>query len=148
MIFYKQPTGSLREPSPGLTVQPGLESLRTGTARLLTMPALQVRTVSPSERPMVSGTIRSQWSSLIGSDQCVVHSHWSRLNEARLSLVQSLIVLLRQCLLCHKEPARRIQSPLQGAFCLLLAGSLWHKGAYNRTFPCMEANYPYVIKNQ
>ena len=31
---------------------------------------------------------------------------------------------------------------------LLLAGSLWHKGAYNRTFPCMEANYSYVIKNQ
>ena len=24
----------------------------------------------------------------------------------------------------------------------LLAGSLWHKGAYNRTFPCMEATYP------
>ena len=21
-------------------------------------------------------------------------------------------------------------------------GSLWHKRAYNRTFPCMEANYP------
>ena len=35
-----------------------------------------------------------------------------------------------------------------GAFCLLLAGSLWHKAAYNRTFPCMEANYPYAIKNQ
>ena len=28
-------------------------------------------------------------------------------------------------LLCHKEPARSIQSPL--LFCLLLAGSLWHK---------------------
>ena len=55
---------------------------------------------------------------------------------------------LLRCLLCHKEPAPRIQSPLLGAFCLLLAGSLWHKGAYNRTFPCMEANYPYVIKNQ
>ena len=31
---------------------------------------------------------------------------------------------LLRCLLCHKEPARRIQSPLLGAFCLLLAGSL------------------------
>ena len=62
-------------------------------------------------------------------------------------------------LLCHKEPARRIQSPLLGAlerkipplgeFCLLLAGSLWHKGAYNRTFLCMEATYPfYAVKNQ
>ena len=28
--------------------------------------------------------------------------HWSRLNEARLSLVESFIVLLHQCLLCHK----------------------------------------------
>ena len=28
------------------------------------------------------------------------------------------------------------------------AGSLWHKGAYNRIFPCMEANYPYAIQNQ
>ena len=55
---------------------------------------------------------------------------------------------LLRCLLCHKEPARCIQSPLLGAFCLLLAGSLWHKGAYNRTFPCMEANYTYAIKNQ
>ena len=45
-----------------------------------------------------------------------------------LSLVKSFIVLLRQCLLCHKEPARHIQRPLPGAFCLLLAGSLWHKG--------------------
>ena len=52
---------------------------------------------------------------------------------------------LLRCLLCHKEPARRIQSPLLGAFCLLLAGSLWHKGAYNRTFQCMEANYPYLM---
>ena len=31
---------------------------------------------------------------------------------------------LLQCLLCHKEPARRIQSPLLRAFCMLLAGSL------------------------
>ena len=31
---------------------------------------------------------------------------------------------------------------------LPFAVSLWHKGAYNRTFPCMEANYPYAIKNQ
>ena len=62
--------------------------------------------------------------------------------------VEDLSEELLQCLLCHKEPARRIQSPLLGAFCLLLAGSLWHKGAYNRTFPCMEANYPYAIKNQ
>ena len=46
-------------------------------------------------------------------------------------------------LLCHKEPARRIQREV---FCLLLAGSLWHKGAYNRNFPCMEATYPICHK--
>ena len=57
-------------------------------------------------------------------------------------------------ILCHKEPARASKAPLgalerkMGVFCLLLAGSLWHKGAYNRTFPCMEDNYPYAIKNQ
>ena len=78
----------------------------------------------------------------------VVRSHWSRSNEARLSLVESFIVLLRQCLLCHKEPAPRIQSPLLGAFCLLLAGSLWHKDSW---LPCTERSYyrrPYAIKNQ
>ena len=26
--------------------------------------------------------------------------------------------------------------------CLLLAGSLWHEGAYNRAFQCMEVAYP------
>ena len=47
--------------------------------------------------------------------QCAPLSLVQRLNEARLSLVESFIVLLRQCLLCHKEPACRIQSPLLGA---------------------------------
>ena len=28
----------------------------------------------------------------------------------------------------------------------MLSGSLWHKGAYNRTFPCMEATYPLCHK--
>ena len=37
---------------------------------------------------------------------------------------------------------------MSGSFFLLLAGSLWHKGAYNRTFPCIEENYPYAVKNQ
>ena len=38
--------------------------------------------------------------------QSVVHSHLSRLNESRLPLVESFIVLLQKCLLCHKEPTR------------------------------------------
>ena len=33
-------------------------------------------------------------------------------------------------------------------FCLFLTGSLWHKGAYNRTFPCMEATYPYFLMHK
>ena len=36
----------------------------------------------------------------------VLHSHWSRFNEARLSLVESFIVLLAPAVVCHKEPAR------------------------------------------
>ena len=55
----------------------------------------------------------------IGENCCIyiqldslVHSHWSRNVEAWLSLVERIIVLP---LLCHKEPARRIQSPLLGA---------------------------------
>ena len=45
-------------------------------------------------------------------------------------------------ILCHKEPARRIQSPLLGAL------ERWFFMANNRTFPCVEANYTYAIKNQ
>ena len=64
--------------------------------------------------------------------------------------------LLAPALLCHKEPARRIQSPLLGASArkiplggiLLAPRWLWHKGAYNRTLPCMEATFPYATKNQ
>ena len=48
------------------------------------------------------------WSTLIGRGMSRLGSHWSR-------------VMLSPALLCHKEPARRIQS----VFCLLLAGSLW-----------------------
>ena len=46
--------------------------------------------------------------------------------------------LLAPALLCHKERARASKAPY--------AGSLWHKGAYNRTFPCMEATYPLCHK--
>ena len=65
-----------------------------------------------------------------------------------LSLVESFIVLLRQCLLCHKEPARRIQSPLLGAFCLLLAGSLWHKNSWLQYTESSYYRHPFAIKKQ
>ena len=42
-------------------------------------------------------------------------SHWSSSYITALSLVESFRVLLAPALLCHKEPARRIQSPLLGA---------------------------------
>ena len=37
----------------------------------------------------------------------VLHSHWSRSNQARLSLVESFRVFLAPAILCHKVPARR-----------------------------------------
>ena len=80
----------------------------------------------------------------------LVHSHWSRNVEARLSLVESFKVLLALAVLCHKEPARASKSPLTGVFCLLLAASLWHKTA-GEVNPCTERSYyrqPYAIKNQ
>ena len=74
----------------------------------------------------------------------VVHSHWSRFNEAQLSLVESFRVLLAPAVLCHKEPARRIQSPLLGDFCLLLAGSLCIRivGFHVRKGPVIGALMP------
>ncbi len=30
---------------------------------------------------------------------------------------------------------------------LVLAGSLWHEGAYDRAFPCMEANYDVALSD-
>ena len=54
------------------------------------------------------------WSTLIGRAPTLLRSHWSRAS----------LVMLAPAVLCHKEPALRIQSPLLGA--LLLTGSLWH----------------------
>ena len=65
----------------------------------------------------------AEWSTLIGRV------------EILLSLVESFIELkyfhsvAMSALLCLKEPARRIQSPLLGALQRKIpAGSLWHKG--------------------
>ena len=46
--------------------------------------------------------LHAVWSTLIGRGMSRLGSHWSR-------------VMLAPALLCHKEPARRIQSPLLGA---------------------------------
>ena len=59
-----------------------------------------------------------------------------RIRLVHLDVEDSSEELLAPALLCHKEPARRIQSPL--LFCLLLAGSLWHKDSW---FPCTERSY-------
>ena len=77
----------------------------------------------------------------------LVHSHWSRNVEARLSLVESNAA---PALFCHKEPARRNTPPLLGG--ILLAPRwffLWHKR--DRWLPWTERIYyrrPYAIKNQ
>ena len=42
-------------------------------------------------------------------------SNWSSSYFTALLLVKSFMMLLAPALLCHKEPARRIQSPLLGA---------------------------------
>ena len=42
------------------------------------------------------------WSTLIGLGSTLLRSHWSRAS----------LVMLAPAVLCHKEPARRIQSPL------------------------------------
>ena len=54
------------------------------------------------------------WSTLIGRGSTRLGSHWSR-------------VLLRQCLLCHKEPARSKQKAPSRGLWMRGAGSLWHK---------------------
>ena len=41
----------------------------------------------------------------------VLHSHWSRSDDARISLVESFIVLLGPAILCHKEPALASKYP-------------------------------------
>ena len=57
----------------------------------------------------------------------LVHSHWSRTVETGVASPP---------VLCHKEPARASKAPYHFVFvfCLLPAGSLWHKGSYNRTY--------------
>ena len=58
----------------------------------------------------------------------VLHSHWSRNVEARLSLVQRFIVLLRQLSYAIKNQLGHPKPLGLTGLCLLLAGSLWHKG--------------------
>ena len=44
-------------------------------------------------------------------------------------------------LLCHKEPARASKARNTPHWVLPYAGSLWHKGAYNRTKPRHSSTY-------
>ena len=46
----------------------------------------------------------------------VLQSHWSRSNEAWISMVESFRML------CHKDPALRIQSPLVDSLLVVLSG--------------------------
>ena len=66
----------------------------------------------------------------------LLHSDWSRNVEDGFSLVERFIVLLRQL-------SYAIKNQLRHPNFLPYAGSLWNKGAYKRSFPCMEATYPF-----
>ena len=46
----------------------------------------------------------------------------------------------------HTMP--RLHIMISSIITLSVPVSFWHKGIYNRTFSCREANYPYTIKNQ
>ena len=85
---------------------------------LAASPSVGVTDVRMSRARRLAACIFSLCSSTIhANNTSVVHSQWSRLNEARLSLVESFIVLLCECLLCHKEPARSKQkAPSRGLF--------------------------------
>ena len=81
------------------------------------------------------------WSTIIGRGPKLLCSHWSRPS----------LVMLAPAVLCHKEPALRIQSPLLGALerkippcgvgynLFLLAASLWHKDS--SWLPFTERSY-------
>ena len=59
------------------------------------------------------------------------------------SVLQSMVrfkELLRQHFYAIKNQLKALNAPH--------AGSLWHKGAYNRNLLCMETNNLYTIKNQ
>ena len=49
------------------------------------------------------------------SQTSVLHSHWSRSNEPRLSLVESFRVLLAPAKLCHKDSYHARKGPIVGA---------------------------------
>ena len=45
-------------------------------------------------------------------------------------------------------PSRQAEVCLEAGFSTSMLGYSGHQGAYDRTFPCMKANHPSVIKNQ
>ena len=79
------------------------------------------------------------------SQSSLVHSHWSRNDEARLSLVERFIVLLWQLSYAIKNQLGHPKPPTRG---FGTQNTLWHK---DRWLPCTERSYyrrPYAIKNQ
>ena len=77
---------------------------------------------------------KTAWSTLIGRAPTLLRSHWSRASLSSDAGASSLM---------PKRTSSDIQSPLLGSlerkiFCLLLAGSLWHKDSW---LPCMERSY-------
>ena len=73
----------------------------------------------------------------------------SLVEECRGSTLTGPEMLLAPALLCHKEPARRIQSPQLGALERKIPLVLYGIRApiMGPFRACMEATYPYAIKN-
>ena len=101
----------------------GHEELFEHHSVLATLPGGHTHSTGPQTLPIVPTSV----------SPTMLHSHWSEVQQCSALIGRDL-----QSVAFHKEPARRIQNAI------ILAGSLWHKSAFKRTFPCMEANYPYV----
>ena len=70
------------------------------------MPSWKQEYLKTSNKVIMAETLSPTFVGMSFQVCCsLVHSHWSRNVEARLSLVESFIVLLAPAILCHKEPA-------------------------------------------
>ena len=77
----------------------------------------------------------------VAKQECRPVTRWvgERKEEERSDwFTPELEVSLAQALVCHKVPDRASKDPM--GYPLSYAGSLWHKGAFNRSFQCTKAN--------
>ena len=92
----------------------------------------------PRNQPVIINLDACNFQSKLPASNAVWSTLIGRGSRGLALIGRELHSVAMPALLCHKEPARRIQSPILGAFCLLLAGSLWHKDSW---LPCIERSY-------